>query len=263
MNAAAAPSKPLLSARGISWSVQGRLIVDDVDLDIRPGETLGVIGPNGAGKSTLLRLLAGLLTPAQGEVRFNGTPLARMSRRQIAQRMALVAQQADTDERITARDAVELGRTPWLGRLGGWRDADEAAVDQALHAVEMLDLAHREWSSLSGGERQRVHIARAQAQNPTLMLLDEPTNHLDIHHQLAILELIRRLPITAVVALHDLQHALHCDRVLAMKAGRIVALGTPTEVLTPALMNTLFAVNARLVDDPEGGAPLIAFQRIH
>ncbi|WNL42593.1 ABC transporter ATP-binding protein [Halomonas sp. PAMB 3264] len=253
---------PLLSAQCVSFSASGRRLVDGVDLDVFSGETLGVIGPNGAGKSTLLRLLAGLLPPGLGEVRFEGTPLSRLSRRQIARRMALVAQQADTDERLTARDAVELGRTPWLGRLGHWRAEDTAAVDRALGAVEMEALADRLWASLSGGERQRVHIARAHAQQPQLMLLDEPTNHLDIHHQLAILALIKALPITAVVALHDLSHALRCDRVLALLEGRVVALGPPREVLTPTLLRALFGVEARLVDDPEGDIPLIAFRRL-
>ncbi|MCP1327275.1 ABC transporter ATP-binding protein [Halomonas sp. 707D4] len=244
----------------MSFSAAGRRLVDGVDLDVFPGETLGVIGPNGAGKSTLLRLLAGLLPPGQGEVRFEGSPLARLNRRRVARRIALVAQQAETDERLTVRDAVELGRTPWLDRLGRWRDEDTAAVDRALAAVEMTALAERPWASLSGGERQRLHIARAHAQEPRLMLLDEPTNHLDIHHQLAILALIRSLPVTAVVALHDLHHALRCDRVLALHEGRVVALGTPLEVLTPTLLRALFGVEAHLVNDPDADGPLIAFR---
>lgn len=252
----------LLEATNVSWAVQGQRIVSGINISVQHGETLGLIGPNGSGKTTLLRLLAGLLTPAHGEVRFNGEPLQQMRRRQIAQRITLVSQQAETDERISVRSAVELGRTPWLTTLSPWSEDDERAVKQALRAVNMEAMSQREWSTLSGGERQRVHIARAHAQSPQLLLLDEPTNHLDIHHQLAILDLVKELPVTSIIALHDIHHALRCDRVLALKDGHRVALGPPAEILTGALMREVFAVDARIVPDPAGGPALISFQRL-
>ncbi|MDR5654558.1 ABC transporter ATP-binding protein [Ruixingdingia sedimenti] len=253
---------PLLEVMGVSRTVQGRDIVSDVSLRLHPGEMLGLIGPNGSGKSTLLNLMAGLMRPCRGRVCLHGQPMDRLRRRQIAQHLALVAQSAETGDRITVREAVELGRTPWLGPLRPWRAEDDTAVAAALDAVDMAHMAARDWSSLSGGERQRVHIARAHAQTPRILLLDEPTNHLDIHHQIGILDLIAGLCVTTVIALHDLHHALRCDRVLVMQAGRCVALGPPAEVLTPALIRRIFAVEAELVPHLGGGRPVFAFQRL-
>lgn len=253
---------PLLELIGASRTVQGRDLVSDVSLRLRPGEMLGVIGPNGSGKSTLLNMMAGLLPPTRGEVRLEGQPMARLRRRQIAQRLAMVSQAADTGERISVRDAVELGRTPWLGPLRPWGAGDDEAVAAALQAVGMEQMAARDWSTLSGGERQRVHIARAHAQAPQILLLDEPTNHLDIHHQIAILDLVSQLPVTTVIALHDMHHALRCDRVMVMQSGRCVALGAPLDILTPALIREIFAVEARLIAHPAGCRPLFAFQRL-
>ena len=254
--------RPILELVGTTRTVQGRDLVADVSLRLRPGEMLGVIGPNGSGKSTLLSMMAGLLSPTRGEIRLAGQPMARLRRQQIAQRLAMVSQAAETSERISVRDAVELGRTPWLGPLRPWSATDEDAVQAALQAVGMEQMAARDWSTLSGGERQRVHIARAHAQAPQILLLDEPTNHLDIHQQIAILDLVSQLPVTTVIALHDMHHALRCDRVMVMQSGRCVALGKPLEVLTPALIRKIFAVDAELIAHPAGGSPLFAFQRL-
>ncbi|SEO33943.1 iron complex transport system ATP-binding protein [Paracoccus alcaliphilus] len=252
----------LLEVIGASRTAQGRDIVADVSVALRPGEMLGLIGPNGSGKSTLLGMMAGLLRPCRGQVRLNGQPMERLRRRQIAQHLALVAQSAETGDRITVREAVELGRTPWLGPLRPWRPEDDAVVADALQAVGMAHMAARDWSSLSGGERQRVHIARAHAQAPRILLLDEPTNHLDIHHQLGILDLIAGLSLTTVIALHDMHHALRCDRIMVMREGRCVAFGPPVDVLTPALIRDIFAVEAELIPHPGGGRPVFAFQRL-
>ena len=251
---------PILEVIDAGWSVRGLSIVSGVSLRLFPGEMLGLIGPNGSGKSTLLHMMAGLLRPSRGEVRLAGRPLARLRRREIAQRIALVAQAAETGDRISVRDAVELGRTPWLNALRPWGKEDDEAVTAALRAVEMQAMSARDWSSLSGGERQRVHIARAHAQAPQILLLDEPTNHLDIRHQIGILDLIAKLPVTTVIALHDMQHALRCDRLVVLDAGRCVALGPPTEVLTPQLIRNIFDVEAELIPHPAGGRPVFSFQ---
>ncbi len=249
----------ILEAEGLGWSVRGRALVEDVSLQVRDGEMLGLVGPNGSGKSTLLRLLSGVLAPHRGRVQLEGRSLAALGRRTVAQLLAVVSQQVETADRLTVRDAVELGRTPFLSALSPWSAADDAAVSEALAAVDMLALAARDWTTLSGGERQRAHIARALAQRPRLLLLDEPTNHLDIHHQLGILHLVASLPVTSVIALHDLNQALRCDRVLVMQAGRMVALGPPTEVLTPALLGRVFDVRAAYVTDPADGGAVIRF----
>lgn len=243
-----------LACTGLGYQIKGTPLLADVALQVRAGETLGIVGPNGSGKSTLLRLLAGLLKPHTGEVRLNDQPLSRLRRNDIARQLAVVEQQASTDDAISVRDAVELGRTPWLSALSPWSIADDAIVADALQAVGMAHLAARAWYSLSGGERQRVHIARALAQQPRILLLDEPTNHLDIQQQLGILHLVRALPVTTLIALHDLNQALDCDRLAVMQQGRLVALGPPLEVLTPARLRDTFGVHGHFIEDPLDGS---------
>lgn len=253
----------IVSTHGLGWAPRrGEMIVRDLDIAVREGETLGLVGPNGSGKSTLLRLLAGILTPTRGEVRLGDRPLKTMARREAARVIALVEQQADTDDRISVRDAVELGRTPWLSALSPWSAEDDAIVDDALCAVDMTALAGRDWTTLSGGERQRAHIARALAQRPRVLLLDEPANHLDIRHQLSILGLVAGLSLTTVVALHDLNQVMACDRVAVMHHGRLRALGPPREVLSPALLAEVFAVGVSILSDPEDGAPILRFKAL-
>ncbi len=243
----------------VGWRAGTTPIVEDVSLEVRPGETFGLIGPNGSGKSTLLRLTAGVLTPASGAIRLDGRDQARLSRRAMAQMLAFVAQQSETADRVSVRDAVDLGRTPWLSLLSPFGPADDEIVSRAIARVGMTDKADRVWQSLSGGERQRVHLARALAQEPKILLLDEPTNHLDIHQQLSILRLVRGLGVTALIALHDLNQALDCDRVGVMQEGRLVACGTPEDILTPALLARVFDVRASVLTDPADGHRLIRF----
>lgn len=252
----------ILDLIGVSRIVGGQSILSDINLSLIPGEKLGLIGPNGSGKSTLLGIMAGLIKPQSGEVYLGGKPIRDIRRRQIAQQIACVAQHADTSDRLTVREAVELGRTPWLSALRPWGDEDEEAVTCALDVVGMGNFSSRDWSTLSGGERQRVQVARAYAQSTPVLLLDEPTNHLDIHHQISILDLVERLSSTIVIALHDMHHALRCDRVMVMEQGRCVALGSPLDVLTPKLISEIFRVKAQVVPNPAGGRPVFSFQSL-
>lgn len=254
-----APPPPALEARSLGWSTRGARILADVSFQLHPGERLGLIGPNGSGKSTLLRLLAGLARPTSGQALLEGRDIARIPRHQIARRLAFVEQQAETGERLTVRDAVELGRTPWLSAISPRTDEDAVIVTRALRDVDMLHMADRDWDTLSGGERQRTHIARALAQRPGILLLDEPGNHLDIHHQLSILDLIAGLRVTTVIALHDINQAMGCDRVAVLQAGRLVAHGPPAQVVTPDLLARVFAISARFLTDPADGARIIRF----
>ena len=249
----------VLSCAGVGFKVRGAELLNGVSLDVQRGETLGIVGPNGSGKSTLLKLLAGLREPSVGHVQLDGRTLGKMSRRTIAQTLAVVEQQADTDDGIRVFDAVALGRTPWLSALQPWSAADAAIVEQALVDVDALHLRQRIWRSLSGGERQRVHIARALAQRPQILLLDEPANHLDIQHQLTILSVVRALPVTTLIALHDLNQALKCDRLAVLERGELVALGKPLEVLTPQRLLETFGVRARYLIDPFDGERILRF----
>lgn len=249
-----------LEARAISWRVRGQALIEQVSLQVQSSEMLGLIGPNGSGKSSLLRLLAGVLKPQQGQVLLGDQPMHQQPRRSIARQLAFVAQMADTLDDITVADAVELGRTPWLSALQPLSIQDQRIAQQAIHAVGLQAKAQCAWSTLSGGERQRAHIARALAQQPGVLLLDEPCNHLDIHQQLSLMQLIRSLPITKVVALHDLNQALTCDRIAVLHQGRLLELGAPHEVLSPALLQQVFKVRAHTLVDPEDGSRVLHFR---
>ncbi|NIZ63197.1 histidinol phosphatase [Sedimentitalea sp. CY04] len=248
-----------LTATELGWSTRRHSILNSVSLEVEPGKVLGLVGPNGSGKSTLLRLLSGILKPTSGHVFLKNRPLAELSRREVAQRIAFVEQQADTSERITVRDAVELGRTPWLSLRHPWGDADDALVAQALKDVGMDHFADRQWATLSGGERQRTHIARALVQKPGLLLLDEPTNHLDVHHQLSILALVSKLTVTTVVAIHDLNQAMDCDSVGVLDQGNLVAIGPPEEVLSVERLRDTFGVGVTHLTDPHDGRRIMRF----
>lgn len=234
-----------LQARELVWQVRRHRLLEGVTLAVPAGAVLGLIGPNGSGKSSLLKLLAGLAWPGAGEVTLDGKPLAQWRRRPLARRLAMVEQHAHTDADIRVEDVVRLGRTPHRALLEPRGAEDAAIVAAALRQVGLATHAQRPWHSLSGGERQRVQIARALAQQPSELLLDEPTNHLDIQHQLELLGLLRQLPTTCVVALHDLNLAArYCDRLVLLCRGRVLADGPPHAVLTPGLIEQAYGVRA-------------------
>ncbi|EOC1348250.1 ABC transporter ATP-binding protein [Cronobacter turicensis] len=249
-----------IRAENISWSAGKKRIVNNVSLSVPTGQTLGLLGPNGSGKSSLLRILAGLRRPDAGRVLLDDGDIARLSRKKLAQRVAFVEQHAMTDANIRVRDVVKLGRIPHHSPLSPWTHQDDEIVRQALERVDMFDHRDDGWQHLSGGERQRVHIARALAQSPGEILLDEPTNHLDIHHQMHLMRLISELPVTSIVALHDLNHAaMFCDALIVMQGGQVVASGTPDDVLTEAMLREVFKVEARIEISPHHGKKHIHF----
>lgn len=271
-----APGAPGLRADRVSREAGGRLVVDGVSLAPPDGAMVGLLGPNGSGKSTLLRILAGVLAPASGVVTLDGRPLSDTGRREVARRVAVVEQHASTQVELTVRDVVRLGRIPHRRAWSGPTARDERAVREALARTGLAERAGQAWHTLSGGERQRVQIARALAQEPRELLLDEPTNHLDIQHQLDLLTLVAELPVTSVIALHDLNlAAMFCDRLLVLKDGTAYAAGTPAEVITEELIAEVYGVRAVVTPGegdpseggfsegglPEGGRPSVRFLR--
>lgn len=249
-----------ISVRDVHWATAGVLVVNGISLDVTPGKTLGLLGPNGSGKSSLLRLICRLRKVHSGVITLGDLDIGSISRLEIARRIAFVEQQATTEAQVTVLDVVRLGRTPHRGPLSPWNGVDDLAVRDALGHVGMVEKAEQLWHTLSGGERQRVHIARALAQTPSELLLDEPTNHLDIQHQLDILALVTTLPVTSIIALHDLNlAAMFCDTIAVLSAGRVVASGTPEEVLTEALIADVFGVRAHVERSPHHGRHHIHF----
>ena len=249
-------------AENITWKIGKKTILDGVSFEAKPGKMLGLLGPNGSGKTSLLRLVAGLKRPNCGRVMLDETDISKISRRSIAQRIAFVEQHATTNANLKVIDVVKLGRFPHRSLFSGWTGVDDAAVEDALERTGMKTKRNDHWQSLSGGEKQRVHIARALAQKPKELILDEPTNHLDIQHQMSLLKLVSGLPITSIIALHDLNHAaMFCDELIVMKNGTIVAAGIPEDVINERLLRDVFCIEARVETSPHSCRPHIHYLR--
>ena len=250
----------VIEASGLSFSVKNRRLIKQIDIVSADGGILGLLGPNGCGKTTLLRLLAGLRRPETGVVRLGGTELNVIDRSLLARRLAVVEQGVETHDQVTVRDVVELGRIPFRGRFAGLTEEDLRLIDEALARVSLTALAGQSWHTLSGGEKQRVQLARALAQAPHELLLDEPTNHLDIRHQLELLELLRGLDVTCIIALHDLNLASrYCDRLVLLQDGSVAAAGSPEEVLTPSRIGAIYGLDVSVDREPHTGALRVTF----
>ncbi|MGW5691102.1 ABC transporter ATP-binding protein [Streptomyces asiaticus] len=257
------PDRPdRLTARELTLAYEDRTVVDGLDLDIPDGEVTVIVGPNACGKSTLLRALGRLLRPRAGAVLLDGTDLARIPTKKIAQSVGLLPQTPVAPEAITVADLVSRGRQPHQRWWQQWSEEDERAVTDAMERTDVTALADRPVDELSGGQRQRVWIAMALAQETDLLLLDEPTTYLDISHQVEVLDLVRQLNHergrTVVAVLHDLnQAARYADHLIAMKGGSIVARGRPGDVVTADLVHEVFGLDSVVVPDPVTGGPLV------
>lgn len=222
-------------------------VLHGISLRVHEGEFLAIAGPNGAGKSTLLHVLAGLKSPIEGSVALDGRRLADYGRRRLAQRIAVIFQDFSCSYDFSVFDMVAMGRSPYLTRWQPLSTRDRAIIHDAMEMTEVSNLRHRLFCELSGGERQRVIIAKALAQQPSLLLLDEPSTHLDLHHQVNTFNILRRLNrqsrVTILCIIHDLTLAAQfADRFLLLCAGECLAEGTPQEVLQQELIEDLFAV---------------------
>jgi len=223
----------------------------EVDIQLEAGQLCALLGPNGAGKSTLVRVIAGLLPPSRGRVRLFGTESGRLSRQQIAKRVAVVPQRGEVGLGFSVRQVVGMGRAAHQGALLRASRADERVVEQTLERCELGALADRSVSTLSGGEQKRVHIARALAQQAPVLLLDEAAAHLDIRHSIALYELVRaevsERGLACLAVMHDLSAAAqHADRVVLLKAGRVVADGSVAEVMTATTLGDAFDADIRV-----------------
>jgi iron complex transport system ATP-binding protein len=247
-----------LALRALRVALRGRPVLAGAELVLAPGELVLLAGRNGAGKTTLLRAAAGLLAPDAGGVELAGRPLASFSRREIARRIAVVAQEHAVPFPFTAGQLVLLGRTPHLGLLAFESRADVAAAEAALARLGLAALADRSVLELSGGERQLVHLARALAQQAPVLLLDEPTAHLDLAHRALVLGCLRGLAdagAAVLVVSHDLAAAGFANRVALLAEGAIVADGAPEEVVQPQLLRRAFGFEAEVIATP--GGPLV------
>ncbi|MBM3925263.1 MAG: ATP-binding cassette domain-containing protein [SAR202 cluster bacterium] len=252
-NPASDSGKPL-DAVGVTVEVEAARLLDSVSMGVGRGELVGLIGPNGAGKTTLIKAMSGLMRRQGGAVALEGRDMDGMSPKEIAQALAMVPQAAPYTFGFTALEVVVMGRYPHMSRFQVEGEADRRIAMEAMAKTEVEGFADRQVTTLSGGERQRVMVARALAQGPRVLLLDEPTANLDIQYQIQVMELVRGLTdrgLAAVAAMHDLTLAArYCHRLILMSKGRVLAEGTPWDVLTPENIERAFAVKALVYTDP-------------
>ena len=250
---------------------RGSWVVKDMNFSVRQGEIFGVIGPNGSGKSSLLKVLAKLVEPQEGTVRLFRARLDALSRDAVARQVAYMPQDLSSDFAFTALDMVLMGRFPYRQRskwsLLGWEQrSDHLVVQQAMEHADVTHLADREMGTLSAGERQRVLLARALAQEPGVLLLDEPTAHLDLQHQLDLCRILRRVHaqhgMTVLLVSHDINLASqYCDRVLIMKEGCLMYLGSPHDVITQPNLKEVYGCQVLIDAHPETGLPRVSLPR--
>ncbi|MGA8110989.1 MAG: heme ABC transporter ATP-binding protein [Acidobacteriaceae bacterium] len=262
----------MLTANDLVFRAGGRALVDRVSARFEPGHLHLILGANGAGKSTLIRLLARLLRPGEGSVRYDGHDAAHWHERDLARRRAVLSQEVDVAFSIPVRELVLMGRYPHFGARPG---ADDLAIcDEVMRFFDVTGMADRSYGTLSGGEKQRVQFARVLAQiwRPLegvtrCLFLDEPLTFLDIRHQIDFMEKVRAFAlqkdVIVVGVVHDLNLAVQfAGRLLLLHEGRILADGLPTEVLTGEHLRTAFAVAPVLLTNPATGKAHLVFEGV-
>jgi iron complex transport system ATP-binding protein len=258
---AMAPAHTLAADR-IAAGYDGRVILQDISLEI-PGNKISVIiGSNACGKSTLLKTLARLIKPVSGTITLDGRPIHSIPSKQLARIVGLLPQSPIVPEGISVADLVGRGRFPHQKLFGGWSKKDYEAVAEAMDMMNITELANANIDELSGGQRQRVWIAMALAQQTDILFLDEPTTFLDITYQVEILDLLtdlnRTFGKTIVMVLHDINLAArYADYMFAMKNGRLVAQGTPSQVITREIVKEVFGLECAVITDPVSASPSV------
>ncbi|WP_222889845.1 iron-enterobactin ABC transporter ATP-binding protein [Enterobacter sp. C2] len=239
-----------------------KVVADNLSVAIPDGHFTAIIGPNGCGKSTLLRTLSRLMTPTEGHVYLDGEQIQRFNSKEVARRIGLLAQNATTPGDITVQELVSRGRYPHQPLFTRWRQEDDRAVQRAMQATGVADLALQSVDTLSGGQRQRAWIAMVLAQETAIMLLDEPTTWLDISYQIDVLELLSELNrekgYTLAAVLHDLNQACrYATHLIALRDGKMVAQGAPKEIVTAELIEAVYGLRCMIIEDPVAHTPLV------
>ncbi|NCJ08426.1 ATP-binding cassette domain-containing protein [Synechococcales cyanobacterium C] len=250
-----------LTTRKLTLAYEGNTVIESLDLAIPRGQITTLVGANGCGKSTLLRGMARLLQPKSGTVYLDGDAIARLPTKALAKRLGILPQGPTAPEGLTVRELVAQGRYPHQNWLQQWSKQDELKVAEAIAITHLHEFASRPIDTLSGGQRQRAWIAMALAQDTETLLLDEPTTYLDLAHQIEVLDLLHQLNReggrTIVMVLHDLNLASrYSDYLVALKQKTVVCQGQPTAVMTEAMVQQVFGLESRIIQDPLTGRPL-------
>jgi ferric hydroxamate transport system ATP-binding protein len=252
---------PLFELTDVSFSIPERTLLQPLSLSMHAGRVIGLIGHNGSGKSTLIKLLARQQPASSGTISFEGKALPDWGDRPFARRVAYLPQQTPPASGMLVRELVALGRYPWHGPLGRVSTTDREKVAEAMALADVEPFADRVVDTLSGGERQRVWLAMLVAQDAEFLLLDEPISALDITHQVEVLALVQRLSrergLGVVVVLHDVNMAARfCDEILALHGGRLIARGTPEEIMTPNRLEAIYGIAMDVIPHPVTGQPV-------
>jgi iron complex transport system ATP-binding protein len=256
----------MLHVENIFFRYDGDWVLEDLTFSIAQGDFLGIVGPNGTGKTTLLKLLYRLLSPDRGRIIVDGIELARMSRKDISKRIAVVSQETQIGFPFSALEVVLMGRSPHLTGLQFETKRDFDVARKAMGMTETLGVAERPFGELSGGEKQRVFISRALAQETDIILFDEPTANLDIRHQVQFYDLMTALNAERHVAMITVSHDINlasefCRRLLLLRGGKIFSLGKPSEVITRANIEAVYETPVLVDENPETGAPRVTLLR--
>ncbi|OAB43574.1 ABC transporter ATP-binding protein [Paenibacillus antarcticus] len=254
-------SESRLWTEDVTIKYDDRVISQNLSVKIPDGSFTVIVGPNACGKSTLLRTLSKLIKPSAGQVVLDGKGITTYKSKEVARSLGLLPQSSTAPDGITVANLVAHGRYPYQNFIKQWTEEDEAAVMSAMQLTHTSELSHRFVDELSGGQRQRVWVAMVLAQQTPLLLLDEPTTYLDIAHQIELLELFTDLNQqgrTIIAVLHDLNHsARYANHIIAMKNGQIIAQGAPREVVTEQLVEEVFGLKCKIIDDPISHTPLV------
>lgn len=247
-----------LSTHGLTYTIGEQEIIKKISMNIAERKFIGILGPNGSGKTTLLKCIYRVLKPSGGVIKLDEQELSQLGVKESARQMAVVAQHSHYNFDFTVSEVVLMGRSPHKKLMEKDNEVDYRIVDEALATVDMLAFKNRSFQTLSGGEQQRIMLARALAQKTTCMILDEPTNHLDIKYQLQLMDIVKRMNLTTVAAIHDLNiAAMYCDYIYILKAGELVCEGIPSEVLTPEVIQAIYEVSAEVIYDQHNRAHIL------
>lgn len=255
----------IIEVDSLSKRFDNQSVLEEISFSVKRGECLGIIGPNGSGKSTLLKLLSGVESKSAGKIEIRGKQIEQYTRKDLAKWLAVLQQESLPSIGFTVREVIEMGRFPFQNWLGEETTDIERLMDSILDKMGLNELSDRHLENLSGGERQRVALGKTMAQQPKLLMLDEPTTYLDIGHQILLMDRIREWQLeddlTVISVLHDLNlAALYCDRLLLLHNGRVVAIGSPEDIIRTDLIEEVYGTSPIVMQHPVYGLPQIILQ---